>query len=81
MIISRLTPLQRDLLEAFFQRESRFFLTGGPALVGYHLGHRETADLDLFTTDDLLASGEAALKAMDHFLDPSAGGLEFGIGG
>lgn len=63
MIASRLTPLQRDLLEAFFQRESRFFLTGGAALVGYHLGHRETADLDLFTTADLLASGEVALQA------------------
>ena len=63
MITSRLTPLQRDLLEAFFQRESRFFLTGGAALAGYHLGHRETADLDLFTTADLLASGHAALQA------------------
>lgn len=63
MITSRLTPLQRDLLEAFFQRESRFFLTGGAALAGYHLGHRETADLDLFTTTDLLASGHAALQA------------------
>ena len=63
MIVSRLTPLQRDLLEAFFQRESRFFLTGGAALAGYHLGHRETADLDLFTTTDLLAGGRAALQA------------------
>lgn len=62
MIASRLTPLQRDLLEAFFQRESRFFLTGGAALAGYHLGHRETADLDLFTTSDLLTSGQAALQ-------------------
>jgi hypothetical protein len=62
LITSRLTPLQRDLLEAFFQRESRFFLTGGAALAGYHLGHRETADLDLFTTSDLLTSGQAALQ-------------------
>jgi len=62
LIASRLTPLQRDLLEAFFQRESRFFLTGGAALAGYHLGHRETADLDLITTSDLLTSGQAALQ-------------------
>jgi hypothetical protein len=62
LITSRLTPLQRDLLEAFFQRESRFFLTGGAALAGYHLGHRETADLNLFTTSDLLTSGQAALQ-------------------
>ena len=61
MVANRLTPLRRDLLEAFFQREARFFLTGGAALAGYHLGHRETADLDLFTTADLLADGEATL--------------------
>lgn len=61
MVANRLTPLQRDLLEAFFQREARFFLTGGAALVGFHLGHRETADLDLFTTADHLADGETAL--------------------
>lgn len=63
MIANRLTPLQRELLDAFFQQESRFFLTGGAALVGYHLGHRETADLDLFTTADLLADGESTLQA------------------
>jgi hypothetical protein len=48
---SKLTPLQRDVLAAFFAREQGFFLTGGAALAGYHLGHRETLDLDLFTTD------------------------------
>jgi hypothetical protein len=48
---SKLTQLQRDVLEAFFAREQGFFLTGGAALAGYHLGHRETLDLDLFTTD------------------------------
>jgi hypothetical protein len=45
----RLTRLQRELLEGFFERETRFFLTGGGALVGYYLGHRETEDLDLFS--------------------------------
>ena len=40
----RLTPLQAELLDAFFKREERFFLTGGGALAGYHLGHRETHD-------------------------------------
>jgi hypothetical protein len=63
LFANRLTPLQRDLLEAFFQRESRFFLTGGAALAGYYLGHRDTADLDLFTSADVLADGEAALRA------------------
>src|SRR2546428_13949867 len=50
----QLTPLQRDFLEAFFARESRFFLTGGAALAGFYLRHRETKDLDLFTSSDAL---------------------------
>ena len=41
---SRLRPLQHDLLEGFFAREQRFFLTGGAALAGFYLGHRETED-------------------------------------
>ncbi|HEX9733963.1 MAG TPA: hypothetical protein VGG06_18480 [Thermoanaerobaculia bacterium] len=48
---NKLTPLQVDLLRAFFAREQGFFLSGGAALVGFHLGHRETSDLDLFTVD------------------------------
>jgi nucleotidyltransferase AbiEii toxin of type IV toxin-antitoxin system len=39
---SKLTTLQKDFLNAFFGREDRFFLTGGAALAGFHLGHRET---------------------------------------
>ncbi len=46
-----LTKLQWMVLEAFFEREGAFFLTGGAALVGFHLGHRTTKDLDLFTHD------------------------------
>ncbi len=46
-----LTTLQRELLEAFFERESGFFLSGGAALVGFYLHHRETEDLDLFTVE------------------------------
>jgi hypothetical protein len=49
---SRLSPLQQDLLAAFFAREQRFFLTGGAALAGYYLHHRRTSDLDLFATGD-----------------------------
>lgn len=52
-----LSALQLDFLHAFFQREHRFFLTGGAALVGFHLGHRETHDLDLFTLDDVMTEG------------------------
>jgi hypothetical protein len=46
---SRLTPLQRELLDAFFAREKRFFLTGGGALVGFYFGHRMSEDLDFFS--------------------------------
>jgi hypothetical protein len=50
---STLTQLQQDLLDAFFRREQRFFLTGGAALAGFFLGHRSTHDLDLFATTDV----------------------------
>lgn len=46
---SRLTKLQLDILAGFFARERRFFLTGGGALAGFYLGHRQTEDLDLFS--------------------------------
>jgi hypothetical protein len=46
----RLTPLQCAVLDAFFGAERQFFLSGGGALVGFHLYHRETTDLDLFTS-------------------------------
>jgi len=51
MAFSKLTPLQREVLEAIFAREQRVFLTGGAALAEYHLGHRTTDDLDIFTCD------------------------------
>lgn len=44
-----LTALQKELLEAFFDREKRFFLTGGGALAGFYFGHRTTDDLDFFS--------------------------------
>jgi Nucleotidyl transferase AbiEii toxin, Type IV TA system len=48
--LDRLTHFQREVLRAFFSRESGFFLTGGAALAGFYLKHRPTNDLDLFTT-------------------------------
>ena len=48
---SKLSQIQKDVLVAFFAREHGFYLTGGAALAGYHLGHRETSDLELFTSD------------------------------
>lgn len=58
----RLSRLQSDLLAEFFRLEKRFFLTGGAALAGFHLGHRTTQDLDLFATSDILDDGERALR-------------------
>jgi len=37
---SKLSPLQVAVIAAFFEREHDFFLTGGAALAGFHLGHR-----------------------------------------
>ncbi|MFZ5468844.1 MAG: nucleotidyl transferase AbiEii/AbiGii toxin family protein [Myxococcota bacterium] len=60
---SRLTPLQRELLEQFFHREHRFFLTGGGALAGFYFGHRTTEDLDFFAPPGLdLAEAARALE-------------------
>ena len=51
MGFSKLSAFQREVLEAVFAREQDLFLTGGAALAEYHLGHRTTDDLDLFTLD------------------------------
>jgi len=59
LAVSKLTAFQKEFLDAFFRREDRFFLTGGAALAGFHLGHRETHDLDLFTVTDALDDGFA----------------------
>jgi hypothetical protein len=44
----RLTPLQRRILRVLAGLTPPWTLTGGGALAGVHLGHRETRDLDLF---------------------------------
>jgi Nucleotidyl transferase AbiEii toxin, Type IV TA system len=71
LVSSKLSALQREFLEAFFQRESRFFLTGGAALSGFYLGHRETHDLDLFTVSDALDDGIALTSEIARQLGAS----------
>lgn len=44
----KLNPLQRKLLLILADITPRWTLTGGAALAGVHLGHRDTRDLDLF---------------------------------
>lgn len=45
---SRLSPLQERVLDALEGVAGDWTLTGGAALAGFHTGHRETRDLDLF---------------------------------
>ena len=43
-----LSALQREVLEVLAPSDPPWTLTGGGALVQFHLGHRSTRDLDLF---------------------------------
>jgi len=56
-----LDSFQEEVLEAFFARESGFFLTGGAALAGYHIHHRATESLQFCTVEDRARVGEATL--------------------
>jgi hypothetical protein len=57
-----LNDLQKEFLTKFFTRDSRFFLSGGAALVEFYLGHRRTDDVDLFTVDDEIERGFSITK-------------------
>jgi predicted nucleotidyltransferase component of viral defense system len=52
---SLLSTLQREFLKRFFATAigPHFYLTGGTVLAAFHLRHRLSVDLDLFTLDDL----------------------------
>ena len=56
-----LGSFQEEVLEAVFARETGCFLTGGAALAGYHIHHREPQSLELCTLEDRVRVGEAAL--------------------
>lgn len=62
MTRSALNNLQNEFLREFFGRENHFYLTGGAALVGFYLGHRETNDLDLFTLENEIENGFAITR-------------------
>lgn len=76
MANNKLSALQQDFLRAFFQRETRFFLTGGAALAGFHLGHRETHDLDLFTVEDAMTDGMSAVAEVARELGATLEALQ-----
>jgi len=44
----RLSSLQRRVLKLLAGLSPPWTLSGGGALVGFYVGHRETRDLDLF---------------------------------
>jgi hypothetical protein len=67
---NRLTPLQCRILRVLAGLTPPWTLTGGGALAGVHLGHRETRDLDLFWRNrgelgTLVAEAVAALQSDD----------------
>jgi hypothetical protein len=69
--VSRLSNLQEEVLLGFFRKTRSFFLTGGAALAAYHLGHRTTDDLDLFTSSADLEDGVSALHSVGGELGAS----------
>ena len=71
-----LTPLQASVLESFFAATDgqQFYLTGGTALAAFHLHHRASVDLDLFTLDDL------ALREADILLPQLAASMNCRLG-
>jgi predicted nucleotidyltransferase component of viral defense system len=66
-----LDSFQQRVLEEFFKRQDCFFLTGGGALAGFHLKHRRTKDLDLFTVEEALDQGVATLHEVARSLEAS----------
>jgi hypothetical protein len=72
----RLSPLQREILDDFFELAPHFYLTGGAALAGFHLGHRTTHDLDLFVEEDRLEEGDAALADVARALGATSERLQ-----
>lgn len=79
---SKLAPLQGALLRAFFEQTRAFRLTGGAALAGFYLGHRQTEDLDLFAApptpiDEGVRAVRAAVDALRAQADITQDALDF----
>lgn len=68
---AHLRPWQRAFLEGLGRSNlaDSCYLTGGTALAGFYLGHRDSEDLDLFSEDEI------PMGAIEIFLDDVAGGV------
>lgn len=73
---ANLSQLQTDFLNLFFSHQSSFFLSGGAALVGFYLGHRETHDLDLFTLENEIESGYRLLNEVATELEATVESIQ-----
>jgi hypothetical protein len=71
---SRLSRLQRDILQAFVEGGTDYFLTGGAVLSGWILQHRSTDDLDLFTERDAVI--ESADRLARYVADKTGSKIE-----
>lgn len=68
----KLSSLQRRILKVLAGLAPPWTLSGGGALIGFHLGHRETRDLDLFWRN----RGELGMLAPEALDRLHADGLE-----
>jgi len=82
VVQSRLSPIQLRVIDVLAGFEPRWTLTGGGALAGFHLGHRDTRDLDLFfhgrrTLDHVPTAADGTLRAagLDVRVDQSFPGF------
>ena len=73
-VLGRLSALQVRVLQALAALDPRWTLTGGGALAGFYLAHRQTKDVDLFfhgvaVLARLPEDAAAALKAEGMFVE------------
>ncbi len=73
-MLGRLSALQVRVLQALAALDPRWTLTGGGALAGFYLAHRQTKDVDLFfhgvaVLARLPEDAAAALKAEGMFVE------------
>ena len=74
-----LSPLQGRILDAVVAQLSGMFLSGGTALGAFYLGHRRSADLDLFTREG--AEYDAHVRQFVRLVEGQGWGVVAGAAG